>query len=366
MSGRGPGKRARILLLFVNFTRDVNFSPGQIFLCCVLLSLPRLAQGQSGPVAIHCDELSAEERARVEVRLLTELRTLPNPPGVLELTCENGAVRGGWLQGGTLHDARNLSVAPGDSQTEMLLWIASLLLETEGDRVAGAPGATRPPPPVSLPVPEGGAVPPSGVSPAPEPAPEAAPTTAATTALPSPADSEPSQSDERKTRPPEEAVSIEAGLSYAHYGAELDGALGPHLGGHLPVFGPFGATWAASVLFGTEEPASLNTLEGAFFLGADWAPLSVLRLSLGPSLSWARVADATIAHESLTFGIETSLKAVFPRPLGFFAQAGIRGLADERRVVWTDPNSAPGASATFIPHWSLFFALGGSLDLHLR
>lgn len=330
---------------------------------CAFLSSPASARAETAEVLIRCAELSPEERARVEVRLLTELRTFPNPPGVLELTCEKDSVRGGWLKDGKLYDARNLSVAPGDNRTEMLLWISSLLLETEGDRspesAMGASAAPAKPPTVGETLPaEPSPEPPVDSGPKSEPvvAPALATASSATRAE---AERPASRNDDRTPIP----LSVEAGLAYALYATEIAGALGPHVGGHFTILGPFGASILANVLFSTEQPASLDTLEGTLFLGADWAPLPFTQILFGPSLSWARVSGTNAARESLTFGVEASMKVFFPRPWGVFAQLGVRGLADERQVVVTDPDGTGSYSATFLPHWSPFLAIGGALDL---
>lgn len=351
---------ANLLAGIVNFTLRLKFSTRRTCATLATLILPAIAvdaQGAGPSVLIRCEQLSAEERARVEVRVLTELRTVRAPPGVLELTCEETSVRGGWRKDGALHDARNLSVAPGDDRTEMLLWISSLLLETAGDRSPGpAPPAGQDDPPAT----EGPELAPEE---SPALVPPAAPTEPPAQSGPPPAqeNAEPGREQEKKSSPAF-PFSLGAALLYGHYGTELAGSLGPELTGHLGVLGPFGGSAALSIAFGTEQPSSLTLIEGALSIGADYALFPGALLNVGPVLSFAQVSDGEVARGSLTAGVEASLRVQWPRPFGGFAQAGIRGLIDERRAVSTNQDDTVAFAGTLIPHWYPFFAIGGSYE----
>lgn len=324
----------------------------------LLGTLPSPVWAQGAEVLIRCDEINAEERARVEVRLLTELRTLPGAPGTLELTCTSTTVQGGWRTEGGLHDTRNLSVAPGDNRTEMLLWIGSLLLETQGDRQKGKPDeaqAPTPPSPQDRQPPEPSAPAPEATSeeaPSPPDAEEKRPTPD------SPSEVPPNQPPPRHRR----HFGVDVGALYSHYGSEMEGALGPHLGAELGLVGPFGLSAHADLLFGTRQPRSIGVLEGVFFVGGSFSPTSWARLLVGPTLSVAELSAANASRVSVTAGFEASARAAWARPFGVFVQVGLRVLADERRVV-LGQSDGPGAwSGTFIPAVSPFAALGGTFE----
>ncbi len=318
------------------------------------LTSPVWAQGPE--VLIRCDEISPEDRARVEVRLLTELRTLPGALGTLELTCTSTTVQGGWRTGDGLHDTRNLSVAPGDDRTEMLLWIGSLLLETQGDRQKGKPDETQPPAP-----------PLTQAEQPPEPEVRAPDTTIAPPAPALPAQEEPPRPQAKEEPDPPSAknerhLSIDVGALYSHYGTEIEGALGPHLGATLSLLGPFGVSAHADLLFGTSQPRSISTLEGVFFVGGSFSPVNWAQVFLGPRLSFAELSTRSASRTSVTAGFEASARAAWARPFGGFVQVGLRVLLDERRVV-LGQSDEPGAWAgTFVPAVSPFAALGGTFE----
>lgn|GEM_PF-2462846 len=320
--------------------------------------LPSPVWAQGPEVLIRCDEISAEERARVEVRLLTELRTLPGAPGTLELTCTSTTVQGGWRTGDGLHDTRNLSVAPGDDRTEMLLWIGSLLLETQGDRQKGQPEEIQPPPETRTPIEE-----------PPEPEPPAPDTTDAPAPLP-PAQGESEKSEEPETPADpsepsannERALLIDVGALYSHYGTEIEGALGPHLGATVALLGPWGVSAHADLLFGTRQPRSIGTLEGVFFVGGSFSPVSWAQVSLGPTLSFAELSATNVSRTSVTAGFEASARAAWAHPLGVFIQVGLRILADQRRVVLGQGDEPGGWAGTFVPAVSPFATLGGTFE----
>jgi hypothetical protein len=241
-----------------------------------------------------------------------------------------------------MSETRSLSVGQQDDLPEMLMWLASLVLETANDRTE--PTAPAPPPPV-----------PSATS---APA-QAAPVEAARAPGPPAAPEPPEQRKPARWRLPR--LSAGAGAAYAHYGHDVQGAFGPLVSATAFVSPNLGVSLAAGLVFGTERPSDLAMFEGSLTLGAEWAPLPWAGVSLGPVLSWAHVSSrrSDSAEDSLTAGLEASLKGEVPAgDFRFYAQVGARGLFDERQVSLVAPGQGASAPMVFIPNWYAFFALG--------
>jgi hypothetical protein len=81
----------------------------------------QVGRAQEGwQVRVECPELSAEDRAELEVRHLVELKTLHVAPQVLVLRCEERSVLGGWEEAGKLGSQKLVTREPGDNLLELL------------------------------------------------------------------------------------------------------------------------------------------------------------------------------------------------------------------------------------------------------
>lgn len=324
--------------------------------------------------------------------MLSQLRGMPQVVGTLELACERDRVRGGWSVGGELRHPRNLSLGAEDDRTEMLLWLASLLLETETDRSVGGAGMVEATPDARVPDVE---TPPAtelavGASPAEIRQPDArsadvvappasgAEEPAAREVLPaeesakqdtsSGAGTERERNNQEGTEaavegePGDQAAgAAELGLSYSYYGRAVSSALGPRLGGEILVSPPFGIVLAASFLWGTSEPNALQLTEGTLFAGGSWSPLPWARVMAGPMLSWVRLAEAggEASRSSVTPGVEASVSVHWPKDgWAGFAQFGMQGRAEKRVVRFTSEDGSPDRTATYLSYWSGYLCLG--------
>lgn len=305
-------------------------------------------------VSIQCrDFIGLDELARVEVRVRTELRHHVETPGRLELACTDTSVTGGWRVGPDLFALKTLSVGPTDARPEMLLWLASLLLETKGEV---APQGT----PSQVPSPEPGATDPFALG-----------TFRSYSALElSRTPNEPEEVTVRKVQSKGRAAkerspsrgnrpTFKAGLRYAYYGELVAGTVGPALGAELPLSDAFGIDINATLLLGQNDATALGLIDGGAFAGVFWSPLRGIQLVLGPALSWAHLSRGSGSQGSLTPGLEGGLKAHFTRgPLGMFTELGVRALSDARYAVFQDQDGDTLSTQVLIPHFHAFFSAG--------
>jgi hypothetical protein len=325
------------------------------------------AFAEPGPtVRVRCDTfMGAEDQARVEVRVRSELRNRKPSAGTLELACEPTSVTGGWRLQGALVASKTLSVGPEDARPEMLLWLASLMLETANEpstddtfitgstEVAALGPESQPewlPAELSLSDATSSRRAPAAI--------ERTRATLRSLDLPSPP---PPISEQKTYRKTEHRLIFELGIRYAYYSGTVTGTLGPTLHAQVPLARAVSLAMAATLLMGTSDSRAFRLLDGAAFGGLSWAPFHGAEVTFGPTLSWARASETRgeASRDSMTGGLEGSLKVRFAhRKLGLFSQLGVRSLADDRYLVTVGEPGAISEAEVLIPHWHAFFSAG--------
>lgn len=299
---------------------------------------------------VECAELSAEQRAEVEVRHLVELQSLPGEPSTLRLRCTSTSVEGVWQRGEATLSSRSVSRTPSDNLVEVTHWLASMLIgvrQEQGPQEsdAASPDVTS----VTL-----------QATPSPSPAGvagEPASTIESASSGPSPSSSAgagdaplPAPSPRRTPR----SWGLGVAASYHLLGTEIPGTLGPSVDASLGLGGRFGLHLALGYEWSQGTAASISAGEAALGVHVTTALTPWLGVLLGPSLSIVNVASSTSeAYWSTTVGAEFLLRGRLPNPgFGAFAAVGVRGLAVARDVQLGDETSLT------IPTWQGVFQLG--------
>lgn len=313
-------------------------------------------------VRVDCPELAPEQIAAVEARQMSELLSQDAQGGTLLLVCLPDRVSGIWQEDGVTVESRFLSRNATDSAVELLHWLASVLLELRTQRqatpagagtsgaAAGAAIATQP-------------LAPTADSP---PAPAPPPSPAATEPRP-PTDSVESPTMDAAAEPPAKPSSWTLALSatYAHFGTEIPGALGPRAAVSYRLLPRLDLVAATDVEIGLASSEGFGAFDVGFALGASCELFPFLALWLAPRLvlTTFSMPPNTTTGSSATVVAGGALLAVrgrLPlRPLSPFFDIGLDVTAPARRATLGEERNP----VLTVPTWQGLFAMGVELSL---
>jgi hypothetical protein len=305
-------------------------------------------------VRVDCAELSAEDRAEIEVRHLVELETLQGAPQTLVLSCNETSVSGGWEHQGQVVSQKLVTRAKGDNLLELHHWLASMLASVGPGNLnvepeVGASGAA----PAQV-EPNGAGSPPKDVPPVLATTPVDGTTSGAS--LP--------PKNSRSDRPGELSSSSRAllhpwrvgfGGTYEHWGSEVPGAAGFLLDGSFTFHRPLALHASASYSWAIGDAAGFSARAGALGLHLEAEILPYFAVLAGPLVSLTELYDAQdgtrAAYNAVTLGGELFGRLNLPvRGLGAFLALGVRGLVSERRIRLNgeDQLSVPAVQGLFV------------------
>jgi hypothetical protein len=306
-------------------------------LCCVATQVAAqtgaaTAVPESPEVRVDCPELSAEQRAAIEARHVSELVSQGGARGMLLLVCSGDRVSGTWQEDAVVLDSRSLSRNEGEDAVELLHWVASVLLEMRHERETSA-GMVQPSAAAAIPVMTS------------EPAETAPPVPQAQAAKPAdtpptrPADSAPSATGSQgSTRKP---WTLGLAAAYAHFGTEIAGALGPRLTVDHVLVKRFHLTAAVDLKAGLGSGAGFSMLDVAVAVGATYEIVPFLSVTAGPLLvvtTFQAPAGATGSSSAVVSGgFVVSARARLPlESLRPFVDLGILAATPTRQVTLAD------------------------------
>lgn len=329
-------------------------------------SVANLAQAQSAwAVVVECPELSAEQRAELEVRHLVELQALPGTPATLVIRCSEDAVEGSWQRQGVTLSKRSVTRAEGDDVVELGHGIASILI---GVREVHAADSSL----TSSSAEKEGAPP----SPPPDPSREGvAPATSGETATstnaslkedtPQVADAEREGAQQAEASPVSTTSpaprrlpwSVGVGASAHYLGTQVPLTLGPVFEGTVRILDSVGVQAALSAEWGMGRADGFGVREIAPSVHADLMVTPWLSVLVGPVLSVLLVKGNTEVTSqrsvATTGGVEILLRGSTPwRGAGAFGAVGLRALGRAREV------RVDGEIALSIPQWQAGMMLG--------
>ena|GEM_PF-2498019 len=310
-------------------------------------------------VRVDCPELSPEQVALVEARQMGELLSQQVQGVTLLLVCSKDRVSGIWQEGGVTVESRFLSRNASDSAVELLHWLASVLLELRSQRsgppptgvgttaVTSAGVATQAPPPTEPQAEPAPAPPPPAAAPEPTAAPAAAPSSA-----------EPSA---REPSP----WTLALAATYAHFGTEIAGALGPQAAVSYRILPRLELKAATDVRFGLGSSEGFGMFDVGLSVGASYDLFPFLSLALAPRLvltTFTVPPDVTGASAPVVAGGATLL-ARGRLPLGRlrpFLDLGVEALTPAREATLTGETAR---TVLTVPSWQGLVALGVELSL---
>lgn len=341
-----------------------------LFACCLASSLG-LAQGEepqggevqapartTPEVRVDCPELTPEQVAAIEARQMGELLSQQARGVTLLLVCSHDRVSGIWQEGGVTVESRFLSRNTSDSAVELLHWLASVLLELRKQRqepapiggataaVTGASVAIQTPPANEAELKVAPAPPPAPVSP--EPADEPTPSTTA-------------PSVDRSAREPS-PWTLALGASYAHFGTEIVGALGPQAAVSYRAQSRLELRAMADVRIGLRSSRGFGMFDVGFSVGVSYDVLPSLSLALAPRLvltTFTAPQDTTGSSAPVVAGGAVLLaRGRLPfRALRPFLDLGVEALTPTREA------TLEGETVLTVPHWQGLVTIGAELPL---
>lgn len=339
-----------------------------LFALC-LLSAPASAraevagQDSSGApqVRVDCPELDEEERAAVEARQVSELLSQGVEDGTLLLVCSPDRVSGIWQENGVTLESRFLSRNEGERAVELLHWLASVLLELRSQRETpglggssaavqaesvdsrelAALGATAAPAEVTQ----------AGAAPAAAPGDQASGAKNESPAAPSRA---PEASQGRFT--------LMLGASYAHFGTEIAGALGPSVALSYRVLAGLHVMTGVTLEVGLGSSDGVGVIETAAAFGASYDILPFVAIALTPRLvltTFSRPPEASGSTAPVVAGgaLLAARGRVPLHPLRPYVDLGVEASTPIRRA------SLDGDAVLTVPAWQTVLALGVELSL---
>lgn len=318
-----------------------------------ICAVPGEARGadSAAEVRVDCPELDSEQRAAIEARHMSDLVSQGVSSGTLLLICSEDRVSGTWEEHGVVLESRFMSRNAGESAIELLHWLASVLLEMRQEHGGG--GATEgqdgessasalPVEPLAPEAEASATLPPgpvvhSGAEPL---APTAAP-------------AEPSLA---------ETWTLGLSASYAHFGTELAGELGPAVTLRWSLGRRWGAFAAADVKVGLGSNQGFGVVDMSAALGAFFDVVPFLTILLSPELvlSTFTAPPGTTGAQSLVpaFGLAGFVRARWPlRAVRPFVDVGAQLVTPVRQV------TLEGAPVLTLPEWRALLAAGIELSL---
>ena len=310
-------------------------------------------------VRVDCPELAPEQVALVEARQMGELLSQQVQGVTLLLVCSKDRVSGIWQEGGVTVESRFLSRKANDSAVELLHWLASVLFELRSQRQGPLPAgaatttvtsvgvATQPAPPTE-----------PAVEAAPPPPPPAAEPTAVPAAAAASSSAEPSA---REPSP----WTLALAASYAHFGTEIAGALGPQAAVSYRILPRLELKAVTDVRFGLGSSEGFGMFDVGLSVGASYDLLPFLSLALAPRLvltTFTVPPTATGARAPVVAGGATLL-ARGRLPLGRlrpFLDLGVEALTPAREATIA---GATERTVLTVPSWQGLVALGVELSL---
>ncbi len=328
-------------------------------------------------VQVLCEELDSERRAAIEARQLGELKTRGGAQGLLELSCAPTLVTGSWSVGGRKVAQRSLSRTPKEDPSELLHWLAAMLLETREERaqagiddVALAAGPLLPadlekteteqtatgPDEVQATEPEPDEIPPP---PPPEAPPESPTRFTDSSPPPLPPTEQQTQNDQSNDSVRDQRLHLVAGASakYQHWGSELTGSWGPALSAGVEAFEHSTIEGEFSPQFAVRRADDFGATEWTGTLRYCAAPLANLEGCIGGAYSHIALSrPSSLTGDDTTsrsLGGELLLRALLrSRTTKYFVGLGLRTLARDREVLLNEDEIAR------IPRLQMLFALG--------
>ena len=333
-----------------------------LFPCCLASPLGFAQAGGTArttpEVRVDCPELAPEQVAAIEARQMGELLSQQVRGVTLLLVCSQDRVSGIWQEGGVTVESRFLSRNTNDSAVELLHWLASVLLELRKQRqeplptgastaaMTGAEALTQAPPATE---PRAEAIPtPPPAAVAPEPAAEPAPSTTASSVDPSAHESSP--------------WTLALGATYAHFGTEIAGALGPQAAVSYRIQPRLELKAATDVRIGLGSSEGFGMFDVGFAIGVSYDVLPFLSLALAPRLvltTFTLPADTTGSNAPVVAGgAALFARARLPlRPLRPFLDLGVEVLTPAREA------TLESETVLTVPQWQALVAVGVELPL---
>lgn len=288
------------------------------------VSIPVCVANTGLEVMVDCPELDAEQRAAIQARQMSELRTRSIDEGILSLSCTADEVLGVWSQQGEIYSQRKMSRESGDDVNELLQWLGGMLIDTRGASPLSAVQGEGPPPEE-----ESATVAAENVPTAPEQTRVALPTVLAS--------AKPQSSGLSSTS----VWRVGIGGVFHLWGTQVAGTLGPEVEVDALWRRKWGAALRWGALFSADSPSGFGVQDYQVGALAQWSPFEELRVGLGPLVSLLNVAapQEAVGRASTLVTWGASVRGEYSHEVWktiLFAAVGMDWLATRREILLND------------------------------
>ncbi len=306
---------------------------GTIALLLVTSSSSSLAD-EGLQVTVACAELDPEQRAAIQARQLSELRTRGIDEGTLMLACSVGQVSGTWSRAGENYAQRTMSREPSDDVSELLQLLGGIVIDTR--QSTPLPPREEQEPIDEVPEVESkqnvalATVAEQKDQKRPQPEPQ------------QPKNSTPAFNQESEGQPTAPPVwSLGLGVAFQLWGTAMVGTLGPE----VEVAASWKQTWGCALRvgaqFGLQNPREFSLRDYHIGALALWSPVERVRFGLGPFVSLLDVTAPQLAvgnaSSLTTWGASVRGQYAYEMSgFSLFANTGLDWLATRREILLND------------------------------